>query len=129
MAPVTVAVFYNVLDALIFKSFLESYSVTCFLADDTFLSIHPMASQAIGGVKLNVHPDDFEKARALFQSFKEGKNEDLLAEIPHCPEGSSDSVLPLPPEPGIYYNEFRCFDCDHEWNDRNLHDLNPGHIE
>lgn len=126
--PVTIAVFMQVLEATLVKAYLESHQIPCFLADEHILSVQPFYASAIGGVKLNVHPEHEAEARKLYAEYQSGTH--IRPEIlPQCPACGSDGVLPLPPVPGVYYNEFRCFDCDHEWDDRALHNLNPGHIE
>ena len=124
----TVATFYNVLDAQLLKAFLESRNITCFLADEHIISVQPFYSSAIGGVKVNVHPAQYEQAIRLYDEFQAGVSEENH-KLPDCPACGSEQVLLLPVKNTIYYNEFRCFDCDHEWDDRLLHNINPGHIE
>lgn len=126
--PVTIAVFMQVLEARLVKAFLESHHIPCFLADEHILSLQPFYASAVGGVKLNVHPEHEAEARRLYAEYQTGQHAPT-DEIPLCPACGSEAVLPLPPLPEIYYNEYRCFDCDHEWDDRHLHHLNPGHIE
>lgn len=129
MMLATVATFYQVLDAQLAKAFLESRNIPCFLADEHILSVQPFYASAVGGVKLNVHPQHLGEAQRLYAEFVAGTHEHVHTEVPDCPQCGSDSVLALPPHPTVYYREFRCFDCDHEWNDRHLHNLNPGHVE
>lgn len=124
---VTVATFNGVLDAQLARAFIESRGIPCFLADEHIVSVHPFYSSAVGGVKLNVHPEHAEAALELYLEFKQGAHAGTV--VPDCPRCGSDEVLPLPPLPAVYYNEFRCFACDHEWDDRYLHHINPGHIE
>ena len=126
---VTVATFYQVWEAQLAKAFLESHRIPCFLADEHIISIQPLYASAVGGIKLHVHPQHEADAKRLYAEFLAGTHSTDAAAVPDCPACGSESVLPLPPLPGIYYNEFRCFVCDHEWNDRHLHNLNPGHIE
>lgn len=126
--PVTIAVFMQVWEARLVKAFLESHHIPCFLADEHILSVQPFYATAVGGVKLNVHPQHEARARELYTEYQTGTYA-RPDEIPHCPACGSESVLPLPPVPELYYNEFRCFDCDHEWDDRSRQNLNPGHIE
>lgn len=126
--PVTIAVFMQVTEALLVKAFLESRQIPAFLADEHILSVQPFYAPAIGGIKLNVHPRHEAEARRLYAQYEAGTLAHVH-EIPPCPACASDNVLPLPPAPQLYYNEYRCFDCDHRWDDRHLHNLNPGHIE
>lgn len=123
----TVAVFYSIVEAQLFKAFLESHRVACFLADEHIVSINPLYASAVGGIKINVHSEFLEKAIALYDDFQNGREEAVIAEP--CPQCQSENTMPLPPNPSVYYNEFRCFDCDHIWDDQYLHTINPGHIE
>lgn len=127
--PVTIAVFMQVLDARLAKVYLESHNIPCFLADENILSVQPFYASAIGGVKLNVHPEHEVEARRLYAEFQANSPGSEELEMPPCPACGSDAVLPMESPPEVYYNEYRCFDCDHEWDDRALHNLNPGHIE
>ena len=126
---VTIATFHLVWEAGLVKAFLESHRVPCFLADENIVSVNPFYASAVGSIKLNVHPDHEELARRLYREYLDGSHGRQPVEVPDCPACHSDAVLPQPGSPGVYYTEYRCFDCDHRWDDRALRNLNPGHIE
>lgn len=123
----TVAVFYNLHEAQLFQAFLKSNHITCFLADEHIVSINPLYTSAVGGIKVNVGAHDLQTALALYETYKTGESPYILPET--CPRCHSSNILMLPEEKAAYYDEFRCFDCDYEWDDRQLHNINPGHLE
>jgi len=127
----TVATFYSLWEAQLAKAFLENHQIVCFLQDEHIVGVNPFYANAVGGIKLNVHPDHAEKALLLLTEFDSGMHEQTTenTEVPNCTACGSEGVLRLPAEPGTYYNEYRCFDCDNTWDDRQLNNLNPGHIE
>jgi hypothetical protein len=50
----TAAIFYNLHEADIAKGLLDSCGVDCFLCDEHMHRVHPLASDVIGGVRLQV---------------------------------------------------------------------------
>ena len=61
----TVAVFTYPTDLFVAKSFLESHEIECFVRDEMTIQVHNFYSNAIGGIKLEVNAQDYEKARSL----------------------------------------------------------------
>ena len=61
----TVAVFTYPSELAIAKSFLESNNIECFVKDELTIQVHNFYSNAIGGIKMQVKPEDFKKARHL----------------------------------------------------------------
>lgn len=64
---VTIKVFNESLQAHMLKSKLESEGIPCFLKDDNMVSVHPWASIALGGVKLQVKEVDVDKALLIIK--------------------------------------------------------------
>lgn len=125
----TVASFYTAVEAKLFTAFLESHQITCFLADENINSIHTFLSVATGGIKVNVHPSQFDEALRLYEEYTNGIQEDEDELAMKCPSCGSQILMLLPPEKSSYFNEYQCFDCDHMWDDKEQHNINPGHIE
>jgi hypothetical protein len=73
----TAAVFYNLQEADIAVGLLESCGVDCFLCDEHMHRVHPLATDVIGGIRLQVAEQDLEMAKELLKP---------------------DSFLPEPPE-------------------------------
>lgn len=74
----TAAVFYNLQEADIAMGLLESCGVDCFLCDEHMHRVHPLATDVIGGIRLQVAEEDLELAKELLKQ---------------------DSFLPESPEP------------------------------
>jgi putative signal transducing protein len=66
----TAAVFYNLHEADIAVGLLESCGVDCLLCDEHMHRVHPLASDVIGGVRVQVRQEDLEVAKELLQEYK-----------------------------------------------------------
>ena len=73
----TAAVFYNLQEADIAMGLLESCGVDCFLCDEHMHRVHPLATDVIGGIRLQVAEQDLELAKELL-------NQDSF--VPESPE-------------------------------------------
>jgi hypothetical protein len=62
---VTVAVFTHPHEMVVHRAVLENEGIECFAKDEHFVSVNPFYSNAVGGVKLQVHEGDAERAREL----------------------------------------------------------------
>jgi len=66
----TAAVFYNLHEADIAVGLLESCGVDCLLCDEHMYRVHPLATDVIGGVRVQVREQDLELAKELLQEYK-----------------------------------------------------------
>jgi hypothetical protein len=66
----TAAVFYNLHEADIAKGLLDSCGVDCFLCDEHMHRVHPLTSEIIGGVRLQVAQQDMDLAKELLKEYK-----------------------------------------------------------
>lgn len=80
--------FYNPIEANIVKSRLIDSGVQCFLSDENTITINPLYTQALGGVKLHLFERDAELARSILQA-EEG-------EIPLTEEAEAATVAVCP---------------------------------
>lgn len=62
------------------KGRLETEGVTCFIFDENYVNVDPFKAVAIGGVKLKVLSNNFEKAQIILEGIKNGKLTDSLGE-------------------------------------------------
>jgi hypothetical protein len=65
----TAAVFYNLQEADIAVGLLESCGVDCLLCDEHMHRVHPLATDVIGGVRVQVREQDLELARELLKEY------------------------------------------------------------
>ncbi|QJP33990.1 hypothetical protein F0365_06025 [Nonlabens sp. Ci31] len=80
----TVAVFAYPAEAVVVKGKLESENVHVYLKDEFSVAADPFATNAIGGVKMQVYKEDFIKAMGILEQ----SNPDLLkhrVEYIKCP--------------------------------------------
>ncbi|WP_347923509.1 DUF2007 domain-containing protein [Pontimicrobium sp. SW4] len=104
------AVFEYSTEAQVMTSKLESEGIKTMLMDEKTIDSDPLISQAIGGVKLMVHDDDFTKAVEIYNQirvYQKDKNGDDL----HCASCNSNRILVAPPErKNIFYMLFPFFE-------------------
>ena len=87
MSFVELRSFDNYIEANIVLSMLQSAGVECHLKDENIITIDPLLSPAIGGMKLMVFHNDVEKAWDLM----EAAEDQYLKKIP-CPVCKAHSL-------------------------------------
>jgi len=130
MRFIPIRTFDNYIDANIILGKLQSEGVDCFLGDEYTVTIDPILTNAIGGIKLNVPETEVAKARELLQSFDEEKKA-LMA----CPRCNSHNVeyISNPAKSGNWLSalvgffvanyavsikkNYHCFNCGFEFDD------------
>lgn len=120
--------FFSVGEANIFAGMLRNEGIFCTLHDSNINSIYPLSNLANGGVKLFVNSEDFEKASEVLKDFLEvdtSQNDDLPYSV-MCPNCGSFNSMKIPVDKMQFFDEFRCFDCDFEWDNKDLKNTNPG---
>ena len=71
---VTIAIFNYPHEITILKHRLEQEEIQFFFENETMMNIVPMYSQALGGIKLKVHPEDEALAKEILTEFNEDEN-------------------------------------------------------
>lgn len=59
--------YYNPIEANIIKSKLMDADIQCFLTDENIITLNPLYTQALGGVKLHLFEKDVDLARSILQ--------------------------------------------------------------
>ncbi|AMP98268.1 hypothetical protein AY601_1350 [Pedobacter cryoconitis] len=59
--------YYNPIEANIVKSRLMDADIQCFLSDENTITLNPLYTQALGGVKLHLFEKDVDLARSILQ--------------------------------------------------------------
>jgi len=115
----TLAVFDYSTEANLVKSKLDSEGIKTMLMDEKTIDTDPLVSQAIGGVKLQVHNNDLDKALIIYneiRAYRKDENEDEI----HCVKCNSTRILAAPAQrKNIFYmlfpffekTKFICNDC------------------
>lgn len=64
----TVASFSMAMDAYLLRSRLEGSGIAAFVRDEHMVTLDWLASNAVGGVKVDVADEDYEKAMEILDS-------------------------------------------------------------
>jgi hypothetical protein len=130
---VTLRKFRDLPEALLAKGSLESAGIECYLVDENMVRMDWFISNLLGGVKLQVRPEDIEEATAILDM---PIPQDIEVEgsgtyrQPHCPHCGSLDVsfeglnkpaayvtawvgLPIP----LHRKAWRCDACGREWEE------------
>ena len=67
----TVAIFTFASEYTVLQHLLEQAEIRFFFQNETMISVLPFHSNAFGGIRLKVHPQDIEKAKAIIVSFED----------------------------------------------------------
>ena len=93
---VTLAAFYDAMEAEIVRGRLEANDIPCFIADGNFIAANPLYNQAAGGIKIKVFEHDVDKCREILSEKIE--LEDADDKLYSCPRCSSSDVFYGPSE-------------------------------
>lgn len=63
MGLITFKTFDNSIDAHMLKIKLESEGITCFLFDENIVTVNPLYSNLVGGIKLKINEEDLVHAK------------------------------------------------------------------
>jgi hypothetical protein len=70
----TIAIFNYTHEIVVLKHILEQEKIQYFFENETMSSIAPFYSNALGGIKLKIHPNDFEKVQNIIDELKSNLN-------------------------------------------------------
>ena len=92
MKLVTVQTFDNAIDLALLKSKLESEGIACYVFDELTVTINPLWSNGIGGIKLKINENDIEKAQLILQEIQESATLDADGKKKICPKCESSDL-------------------------------------
>jgi Putative prokaryotic signal transducing protein len=130
MNYITLRSYDNYIPAHIAMARLENEGINCYLKDEFTVTIDPILSNAVGGIKLCVHPAQIERATDLFHLMEE-----QTKQMQACPACNSQNVQYIT-QPGKAVNWFaaliswfvasyavdvkkvyHCFNCGNEFHE------------
>ena len=94
MQPVIIRTFDNYFSANIILTRLQDAGIHCFLKDEYTVTIDPILSNAIGGIKLVVNPAEADAAMSLLAKF----DEEYMRPV-ECPKCGEHNIISVP-KPG-----------------------------
>ena len=123
--------FLNPVDANITKGLLESNGIEAFIFDENILSVDPILTTALGGIRLMVRSSDYEDALSIIKEVdEENIREESNLKCPFC--ASSDIKIINRPN-WLYFiimlftftstptagnrKKYVCNVCRHRWMD------------
>jgi DNA-directed RNA polymerase subunit RPC12/RpoP len=129
----TVAVFVYPAEAQVMKSKLESENISVFLRNEYTIAAEPFASNAMGGIKMDVYVEDFLKATALIEktdpeftqtrtssikcpncgklSIREQHDVNTASGVAETLRAALYSIVPF-----INYKNYKCMNCATEFD-------------
>lgn len=106
----TLAVFEYSTEANLVKSKLDFENIRTRLLDEKTIDSDPLISQAVGGVKLQVHNDDAQKALEIYNTIRKYRK-DIDGNDIHCKQCNSTQILVAPAQrKNIFYMLFPFFE-------------------
>ncbi|WP_439129594.1 DUF2007 domain-containing protein [Polaribacter sp.] len=104
------AVFEYSTEAHVTRSKLDAEGITTLLMDEKTIDTDPLVSNAIGGVKLLIHKNDFEKAAKIYneiRAYQKDKNGNQMV----CVKCNSHRILVAPAQrKNVFYMLFPFFE-------------------
>lgn len=64
----TIATFNYLHETIVLKHLLEQDEIPFYFENEMTLSVVPMYTTALGGIKLKVHPNDFEEVQQILDN-------------------------------------------------------------
>jgi Putative prokaryotic signal transducing protein len=124
--------FNNYIDAHLLMGRLESEGIECWLQDENTVTIYPVWTNAVGGIKLMVKKEDAVLARQIFWEIETNRKHEI--ECPKC-KGHNIELVSTPRKASNWIsaifgfmfanyampadNVNHCFDCGHEFENVN----------
>jgi DNA-directed RNA polymerase subunit RPC12/RpoP len=120
--------FNSYIDAHLLLSRLESEGIEGWLQDENTVTINPILTNAVGGIKLLVRKEDFPKAIEVFREMENSRK--AAVECPMC-KGHNVELVSTPRKASNWISAistfflgdfaltvdkvYHCFDCKHEF--------------
>ncbi|MCD0469412.1 DUF2007 domain-containing protein [Flavobacterium sp. JAS] len=64
----TIAIFNYQHETVVLKHLLEQEEIPYYFENEMTLSVVPMYTSALGGIKLKIHPNDFEEVQRILDN-------------------------------------------------------------
>jgi len=124
----SVQTYSNYVDAHIVMGRLESENIRCWLKDENTVTIDPILTNAVGGIKLMVAKDQVGRAREILAQLETDRKGKIS-----CPNCGSNNIefVTTPRKPGNWFSVliglfltwfampvekvYHCFACGHEF--------------
>ena len=111
---------------------LESEEIQCWLQDENTVTLYPILTNAVGGIKLFVNKNDLSRARQIFWEVENNRKQAI--ECPKC-RGHNIELVSTPRKAANWFSAIltfflgdyaltvdkvnHCFDCGNEFANSN----------
>ncbi|MGD2004008.1 MAG: DUF2007 domain-containing protein [Flavobacteriales bacterium] len=92
MKLITLKTFSNAVSAHLLKTRLESEGVECFILDENIVRLNSFYDLAVGGIRLQVREEDFQRAKELIEEWDARPYLDEEDHALQCPSCQSTAV-------------------------------------
>ena len=92
MKLITLKTFSSDISAHLLKTRLESEGVECFILDENIVRLNPFYDLAVGGIRLQVREEDFQRAKDLMEEWEALPYLDEEDHALKCPSCQSTAV-------------------------------------
>lgn len=75
---VTIAIFNYPHEIVVLKHLLNEAQLHYYFENEMMTTVAPMYSQALGGIKLKVHPNDIETVKEILDQFNDETNLNIV---------------------------------------------------
>ena len=120
------------MDAHLLMAQLESEDIECWLQDENTVTLYPVWTNAVGGIKLLVKKEDLSRARQIFWEIENNRKQEI--ECPKC-KGHNIELVSTPRKASNWISAIftylfggfaigvdkvnHCFNCGHEFENSN----------
>jgi len=124
--------FNNYVDAHLLMAKLESEDIQCWLQDENTVTLYPILTNAVGGIKLFINKNDLSRARQIFWEVENNRKKTI--ECPKC-KGHNIELVSTPRKAANWFSAIltfflgdyalavdkvnHCFDCGNEFANSN----------
>jgi hypothetical protein len=121
--------FIDPVEANITKGLLEANGIPAFICDENTITVNPILTTALGGIRLMVRSSDYKIAHAIIEDVDEENSKEILK----CPVCGSEDVKTKNPPNWIYFfimlfsfaitpragnrKKYICNVCRNRWSD------------
>lgn len=136
MSHIPLTSFTNYMDAHLCQMHLQEEGINCWLKDENTVTIDPILTNAIGGIKLMVHESQVERAKELLRIMHNKEHQAI--ECPNCRSHNVEYIVTnrkasnwlsaittfvLGDFAMAPHKVYHCFDCGHEFEKRANEDI------
>ena len=92
MGLITIKTFDSSFDTHLLRSKIESEGINCFIFDENMVSLNPLYSITVGGIKLKINDVDLNKVKEIIERIDNSQLTNENEEVIRCPKCESEKL-------------------------------------